>query len=131
MALLPPSHLDTVVAIGLLQSVGVTSWYATGFLYWYPVNDQYGMLFLLTNKHVFEKHDAVQIRMNRPGYDNSHQATLQLKNRIGQPLWYSHEHGDIAAIRMSADELDRNGIEYRIFGTWRVRDALVQKGLDQ
>lgn len=115
MALLPPSFLDTVVAIGFLQADRVINWSATGFLYWYPVRDNLGLLFLLTNKHVFEEHDAAQMRMNLAKDESPHEYPLTLKDERGQQRWYSHEHGDIAAIPINASILDKDGIDYKVF----------------
>ena len=76
MALIPPSFLDSVVALGMQSQDKNIHFTGTGFMYGYPtgeVNDNGAptyWTFLVTNRHVVakasERGNTLHARFNRP-----------------------------------------------------------------
>jgi len=70
VALLPPTFLDTVVAIGVGDDPERRRWLATGFIYGEfqkkiaQSNQKQYQLWLITNKHVLEDLKEVYIKFN-------------------------------------------------------------------
>ena len=90
MALLPPHWLNAVVAIGHQRTPGSTMWGASGFLYGYVVerdanNEVVFYSFLVTNRHVLEGLEAVQLRFNPQGSDPAREFQLGLKDCVFHP----------------------------------------------
>lgn len=54
MAIIPQTFLDSVVSIGVRNTVAI-NWIGTGFLVVKPVDENKYQPFLITNKHVLEK----------------------------------------------------------------------------
>ena len=58
MAIIPQTFLDSVVSIGVRNTVAI-NWIGTGFLVVKPVAENKYQPFLITNKHVLEKKNSV------------------------------------------------------------------------
>lgn len=67
MALIVPRYLNSVVAVGRNDGNGGNAWMGTGFLFGYRFKDKkydegsYN-IFLVTNKHVLNRHESVILR---------------------------------------------------------------------
>lgn len=117
MALIPSDYLDSVVAIGIgnnNSSIQVTS---TGFIFGNPIKggeDTYH-LYLVTNEHVFEGKDSLQVRMNRPMGSDPVIYNLALKESDGSTRWTAHPDPgcDVAVTLLSANLLHQDGIDFK------------------
>jgi len=123
MALLNPAYLKSLVAIGYQNKKGEFSCNATGFLVGfiaqnskYPEKRRY-WVFLVTNRHVFEKKEYVDLRFNRK--DGRTQV-------FRQPLffpdgkeerWLSHRNKlvDLALLNVSPKILQEHQVDYFFF----------------
>ena len=127
MALIPPNFLNTVVALGAPSSDGSVEYYATGFLYGYPIGTtgkddakQY-RIYLVTNRHVFQKASGqltqLQARFTRPMGTGASIYALPLRQANGSALWTVHPDAkaDVAVLGINAKRLHADGIEYRFF----------------
>jgi len=122
VALIPPSFLDTVVAIGV-GSAADRRWIGTGFLYGDLVpgaadpDQRRYQLWLITNKHVLQGLKTVSIRFNAaPGAPaKDYEVTLIARN--GKPRWIGHAkpETDVAAIFLNAGVLDKDARRYAFF----------------
>ena len=101
MALLPPSHLDAVVALGIPDSNGSIQYTATGFLYGHPVGEsgEEYRIFLITNRHVVENIDILKARFNRPIGSDSEIYDIPLRRNDGSVLWTEHPSSDVAVVQ--------------------------------
>ena len=127
MALIPPSFLNTVVALGGPSQDGNIQYTATGFLYGYPIAHteahevkQY-RIFLVTNRHVFnkafERKTALQARFNRPMGAGANVYPLRLNEPDGSASWIVHPDPDVdvAVINVNPQRLQQDGIEFSWF----------------
>ena len=125
MALIPPSFLDSVVALGMQSQDKNIHFTGTGFMYGYPtgeVNDNGAptyWTFLVTNRHVVakasERGNTLHARFNRPVGAESHTYPLTLKEPDGSLSWTTHEKADIAVLQLNADRLKADGIDFFFF----------------
>ena len=127
MALIPPAFLNTVVALGSPSEDGAMQYTATGFLYGYPTGrtDETGQptywLFLVTNRHVFEKASArdtkIHARFNRPMGADSNIYPIPLKEADGSTIWVLHPRtdADVAVLSLNSQQLEQDGIEFIFF----------------
>ncbi len=125
MALIPPSFLNSVVALGMQSQDKNVHFTGTGFMYGYPtgeVNDKGAptyWTFLVTNRHVVakasERGNALHARFNRPVGTESHTYPLTLKEPDGSLSWTTHEKADIAVLQLNADRLKADGIHFFFF----------------
>lgn len=121
MALIPPSFLDTIVALGVPNQDGKIEYNATGFLYGYPIGrtDENGSemyrLFLVTNRHVFQRvtehSDKLYARFNKLMEISSNIYPIELTN----PHWILHPDNDVAVLGLNAQKLGEDGIGYDFF----------------
>ncbi len=123
MALIPPSFLNTVVALGRECQDGTARYNATGFLYGIPSGDtdENGKNmyhpFLVTNRHVFEgifKHtDTLCARFNKRTQIDANVYTMKEGNRP----WTVHPDPriDVAVLEIDLNSLRADGIEYAFF----------------
>ena len=114
MALLPPSHLDAVVALGIPDSNGSIQYTATGFLYGHPVGEsgEEYRIFLITNRHVVENIDILKARFNRPIGSDSEIYDIPLRGNDGSVLWTEHPSSDVAVVQISPKKLKEDGIKF-------------------
>ena len=135
MALLPPTFLNTVVALGQQAPDGTIKYNATGFLYGHPAGSanpdgetQYHV-FVVTNRHVFERAsergDALHFRFNRRDGGGTNVYSVGLDD----PSWTVHPDPavDVAVVSISPQRIDKDGIEYAFFAgdtrSWSLDDA--------
>lgn len=141
MALIPPSWLDAVVAIGFPDSDGEPSFDATGFLYARKVgvNDAKESLyrvFLATNRHVFEDSPLALLRFNPSGETPARVYNLDLSDHRGGRLWTPHptQSIDVAVIPIALDVLRQHEIQFAYFhddSQCLRRDAAREYGLSE
>ena len=125
MALIPPSFMNSVVALGMQSQDQQVRFMGTGFMYGYPTQatDQNGMptywTFLVTNRHVFTKArdrgTTMHARFNRPMGAVSHTYPILLKESDGSTSWTIHQEADVAVLPVNADRLRADGIEFFFF----------------
>lgn len=113
MSLLPPSFIDSVVAIGNVEN-GITRWVASGFLYGAKEGTQTNAdgtieptysLWLVTNRHVSQMLTAPVIRFDATSLESS--VVLELSRISLAKSWTSHENlnFDVSVMRLNIDEL--------------------------
>jgi hypothetical protein len=113
MSLLPPSFIDSVVALGNIEN-GVTRWVASGFLYGAKEGSQTNedgsvqptySLWLVTNRHVSQTLTAPMIRFDATSLETS--VELELSKISLTELWTSHENltFDVSVMRLNIDFL--------------------------
>ncbi len=127
MALIPPSFLNTVVALGGPAQDGSMQYTATGFLYGHPTGatNEDGQptyrLFLVTNRHVLEKASmnstGLHARFNRSMGVDANIYTIPLKETDGSASWIVHPRpdADIAVITINHNRLQDDGIQFSFF----------------
>ena len=124
MALIPPSFLDSVVALGMQSQDKKVQFIGTGFMYGYPTGETNDKgptywTFLVTNRHVVakaaERGSTIHARFNRPMGAESHTYPLPLKEPDGSLSWTTHEKADIAVLQINADRLQADGIQFFFF----------------
>jgi S1-C subfamily serine protease len=122
MALIPPSYLDCVVAIGVPNEEDKPFWVASGFLYGYFVeiteNGQQAYdVYLVTNRHVFEGRSKVYLRFNPVGSEAARQYLIDIVDNDGKPIWRTDENPDIdvAIVQIDAQSLQAEGIQFSVF----------------
>lgn len=115
MALLPPSYLDGVVAIGVAMEPDKLTWFATGFLVGWPAEKD-GIpgqhIFLVTNKHVLEGEDSIVVRFNPEKGKKIQNYSISLKDVKKQfpQRWVSHPNNiDVAVIGLDGAFLKKDG----------------------
>ena len=98
--LLPPSALDSVVAIGSRDAAG-THWVGSGFLYAdnptqkLPDGWTANAIFLVTNKHVLKGIETAVIRFNSPGAPPTQEYVVPLRNKDGAFNWTGHKDANV------------------------------------
>lgn len=121
MTLLPPWFLDSVVSLGHKDSQGQTQWCATGFLYGYLLKTEgeknHHLVYLVTNRHVFENQKKIIVRFNKTDTIESKEYELALLGEDGKPLWGFHSDPsiDYAVVLLIPDALRKDGINFRYF----------------
>lgn len=140
MTILPPSHLDKVVAIGQKQQNGQTKWCATGFLLGHlekgsDENRQYSV-WLVTNKHVLHEKKHIIVRFNMANSQKSKEYTIDLYIEPTKPIWFCHtdQNIDIALIQLNPEVLRKDGILFCYFQDdleTATLDDMNQKGLSE
>jgi len=123
MALLNPISLKSLVAIGELDKRKKFSCFATGFLLGfiakdskYPEKRTY-WVFLVTNKHVFEDREFVDLRFNRKdGKTEIFRQPLFFEN-TREKRWLAHRNKlvDLALLNVSPKILEAHQIDYFFF----------------
>lgn len=122
MALLPPFFLDAVIALGVGDDPANRNWIGTGFLYGAlekksdETNKSY-FVFLVTNKHVLERHDKVWIKFNALSGSGSQDFDVALRAKNGRELWIRHPDDDIdlGAIFINANVLRSKNMKFSYF----------------
>lgn len=100
MALIPPSFVDSVVAIGVEDEEGDKDWSASGFLYGFklPSGDQKGdsyLVYLVTNRHVFAGREHVTLRFNPQANESAKEYKLELLEEDGSPTWSTSPNAEV------------------------------------
>ena len=112
MALLPPTFLHCVVAIGDHAQSGPPRYVATGFAYGHLAaragsGDGLYQSFIVSNKHVFGslRGDAVVLRCNPRGRGGAVEIEYPILDPAGTPLWTSHPTNEIDVAVLSIDSV--------------------------
>lgn len=99
MTLLPPKYLDNVISLGDKLPDGKTLWCASGFLYGYFLKQEndlsHYLVFLVTNRHVFENKKNIIVRINKIDSHESKEYLIELINKDGKRNWFVDEDPDI------------------------------------
>ena len=116
MAMIPPEFLNAVVSIGIGSDPDNRIWVGTGFLYGLPVAPESAYrVYLVTNKHVLEKHQTVWLKFNKSGGQGSTDYPIELKSPSGESLWSHHPRADVAAFPINVNALRQSGHEPVVF----------------
>lgn len=116
--LLSRKHLDTVVAIEVQQEDSTFKCIATGFLCGFLTGkknekgENLYRIFLVTNRHVFNKKTLVYLRFNFQEEARRYPLPLTLPN--GDINWEAHidEKIDLAVTPINANKLKEEGVTY-------------------
>lgn len=120
MALLHPTFLDSVVAIGSCTSEEKRNWCATGFAYGFFVGmgadgrTPQDAAFLVTNRHVKEGIQGdIVIRCNPKEGGTGADVALSARDAEGQLRWTAHpdEDVDVAVLPLDLDFLRTRGMQ--------------------
>ena len=127
MALIPPSSLNMVVALGSPSKDGNIHYNATGFLYGYPAGTtnedgkpQY-RVFLVTNRHVFQgaldSNTNIKVRFNKAVGVDANVYDLALSNPDGSTSWAVHPDldTDVAVVSLDIGKLQADGMRHPFF----------------
>jgi S1-C subfamily serine protease len=127
-ALLPPSFVSSVVAIGHNERTqdGSTRWVTdgSGFFYGFlAVNDpdpskRLYHLYVMTNRHVIEGRSVISVRLNPKKVSEQGQVfDIPLVTNTGTRQWFTHadERVDVAGVQVSPKYLNERGIDFSFF----------------
>lgn len=124
MALLPPSWLDTVVAIGHGDNASSRTWIGSGFIYAQIVKAdengaKNGRIWLVTNKHVLDGIGTIYLKFNSKEGLGSKDYKVDMKNSAGELNWVGHprEDVDVAAMFLNNDLLVADGRHFKGFSS--------------
>ncbi len=122
MALIPPFFADCVVAIGVEDQNGARAWAASGFLYGHHIgHNEDGTkryaIYLVTNRHVFQKLSAVYLRFNPKADEPAREYRLDLLDPNGALLWFPHtkDEIDVAVIPLDFQLLKEHAMQVSYF----------------
>ncbi len=122
MALIPPFFPDCVVALGIEGPSSDRKWIASGFLYGHYIADNEDgtkayKVYLVTNRHVFEKLSRIYLRFNPRTNEPAREYTLNLLNENGAPLWFPHPNAeiDVAIIPINFNLLQEHAMQVAYF----------------
>jgi hypothetical protein len=119
MALLPPSWLDAVVAIGVGDIPDQRRWIGTGFFFGdrLQTDSPQCQPYIVTNKHVVRNQKKIWIKINSAtGIDSSdYPVELELPN--GRKAWTGHsdQNVDVAVIQVHGGFLHEQARKYAFF----------------
>ncbi|MFT4663282.1 MAG: S1-C subfamily serine protease [Polaribacter sp.] len=126
MALIPPFFMDTVVAMGIQQSVNgkvKKTWVGTGFLFGQyvkthddPKKKDY-TVFLVTNKHVIANQSQMILRFNPQNAQPAKDYNIRLMDDAGKLLWTGHQNPkvDVAVLRININLIAAEGMKFGLF----------------
>lgn len=127
MALIPSFFIDSVVAIGIENKVNDKTekkWIGTGFLFGKFVSAQVDdpskksyTCYLVTNKHVIEKHERIILRFNPQNGQAATDFAIQLRSNPDKRHWAGHPNkdADVAVIPMNLKKLEDAGMKFGFF----------------
>ncbi|KXA90564.1 hypothetical protein AKJ57_04075 [candidate division MSBL1 archaeon SCGC-AAA259A05] len=115
---MPKDYLDAVVSIGGIEEEKFRS-VATGFIVGFSTsevdeeNQPLYETYLVTNKHVFEDREVVQVRFNFTE-KGSEIYNLPLVSDEGNKLWMAHPQAkiDVGVVGIDVNLLEKQGIKY-------------------
>lgn len=124
MALIPPFYLDCVTAIGTVAPNGKPRWIASGFFYGHLARNLQGdqreyLVYLITNRHVFEGMNSCLVRCNPRGEEPAHEFWLDLVDQNRRPLWLMSPNTDIdiAVVPLDFKMLLDQGMQVHFFAS--------------
>lgn len=115
VALIPPSFIDSVVALGTANPSG-PRWVGTGFLYLDVISRDgdtaRGHCFLVTNKHVVEGRTNLSVRVNPQNEGGPRDYELSLTSDNAEHLWTGHPDPeiDVAVVNVNLGMLNAEGM---------------------
>lgn len=120
MALLPPTFLDAVVAIGVGDDPTTRAWVGTGFLYGLfekqvDKDTRSYHIFLVSNRHVLEGHKKVWLKFNSSADSTSQDYEVRLIAKNGRKFWVPHSKEDVGALFINAKALTAEGRLFSYF----------------
>lgn len=121
MALLPPSFLDTVVAIGVGEDPNDRHWVGTGFIFGELIDEKKGerkyQLWLITNKHVLVGYKEIYVKFNSSEDTDSKDYFVPLKFKNGRTRWIGHpiDSVDVAALWLNPGFLQKENRRFDFF----------------
>jgi len=121
MALIPSFFLDCVVAIGIGNTPEELKWIASGFLYGHFMEKKeqqdFYLVYLVTNRHVFEEKRHIFLRFNPLTKEKAREYKLDLVDKNDLPLWYSCSdvEKDVAVTVINVRKLREEGIQFAYF----------------
>jgi hypothetical protein len=116
-AMLPPSFINSVVAIGHKEPNGAWATEASGFFYGYLIQDDPDEakrryhVFLITNWHVIDNHSVVSVRLNPKQAADQGQIFDLPQITDGRPTWFFNKDVDIAGAGINWQFLQDRGID--------------------
>lgn len=115
MAIIPNHYLNSVVSVGVRNSINNIAWIGTGFFVGKTAkqNDQV-FPFLVSNKHVFDGKDSVVIRMKRKDSETLLELDVPLKNDTGCVCYKTHDNPviDIAVLPLNGQFIKDNCLDF-------------------
>jgi len=121
MALIPPTFINSVVAIGTRKSDGNIAWFASGFLYGhhlYKIDDTQSRfkVYLVTNRHVLAEVQNVILRFNPQEDKPAREFPIDFSGEnAAKRLFHPDPAIDLGAVAINANVLRDNGIEFDYF----------------
>lgn len=120
MTIIPPFFLRAVVAIGIKsnpQDEKPSHWIGTGFLVGRPEENEKYSIYLITNRHVIDKHVEIYLRCNSKTGTNPKDYVIPTGNGTTNILYSCHPNPsvDICAIRINAGVLENDKMESDFF----------------
>ena len=127
-ALLPPSFVSSVVAIGHNErgQDGLMRWVTdgSGFFYGFlvvndpdPAKRQY-QLYVMTNRHVIDGRRVISVRLNPKKLSEQGQVfDIPAVDSTGKPQWFTHRdpNVDVAGVQANPKFLNQRGIDFDFF----------------
>ena len=123
MGLIPPQFFDCVVALGQIQAdeqfIGIASGFLCGrFVKKISEETSEYVVYLVTNRHVFEGLSELFVRFNPTRADQPAKSyRLNLLDQEKKPLWVAHlnKQIDVAATRVPFNKLLEESMQVRYF----------------
>jgi S1-C subfamily serine protease len=120
MSLLPKDWLDSVVALETTEDNKEFRTIATGFLVGFKTGEKNESgedlfaTFLITNRHVLKGKKKIWLRFNKGDGTKRYDINL-LEEKTGKETWLAHKNEkiDIAALPLSFEELNKEGVIYK------------------
>ncbi len=142
MALIPPSFLDAVTAIGVGDDPAKRQWIGTGFLFGrfekaVDTTTSSFTVFLITNKHVLKGLKRIYLKFNSAQDGTSKDYAASLVARNGRPYWAGHPNSDVdvVALPVNANHLQGELRKYayfrsdaHVFSTEQLKESGVTEG---
>lgn len=121
MALIPPTYIDCVVAIGTTSN-GEQHWIGTGFLFGdllkkTPDNLNKYVVYLVTNKHVLNNLENIHIRFNPQTGQSAKDYLVSLKDKNGNKIWTGNSDPeiDVAVLQVNIQNVLNEGMKCSFF----------------
>jgi len=132
VVLIPPQFFDCVVTVGIQnkKQPGLFAWQATGFLVGQPIREikeedavpkTLSLIYLVTNKHVFEHFEETGHESFAAGFNPQPAAKSEVAVYVssllkdGERQWTGHHTEDVAVIPVNAPLLKQQGRQFESF----------------
>ncbi|MBR2693308.1 MAG: trypsin-like peptidase domain-containing protein [Thermoguttaceae bacterium] len=115
MAMIPKAYMDAVVSIGIRNENNI-HWFGTGFFVFRKIDKDTGIVYLVTNRHVFEGKNSVVIRLKKKDTNDLIEIDIALKDN-DKPIFFTHQDPqvNIAALVLRGDFLQKNDLTLSSF----------------